>query len=228
MNFKTSVIYSRILGICALLMLQALLTGCGTDRALTLEDLSRQENAGETAEEALNGERSDETVLEDISADAGSGSTELPADTVAESGELMVYVCGAVEHSGVYRLPEGARICDALEAAGGMRPDAAEGYLNLAAPVTDGQELYFPTVAEVSGQMFPGGPESGSGSLVNINTADAAALQALPGVGATKAAAILNYREKNGSFRTTEDLMKVSGIGESTYENLKDFVTVGP
>lgn len=244
MNYKTTVIYSRILWISVLLMFQAMMTGCGADRALTLEDLSRREAAEGTAPEANfstgqppkdgadpgagDSDAGNPGADRNGAAVPGSGAGSAQSDAPAEAPVLTVYVCGAVARSGVYRLPEEARICDALDAAGGMTPEAAEGYLNLAAPVTDGQELYFPTVEETSGRGFPGAEEKGSGGLVNINTADEAALQTLPGVGKTRAGAIISYREKNGGFRTAEDLMKVSGIGESTYETLKDFVTVGP
>lgn len=158
--------------------------------------------------------------------------------------EIVVHVTGAVEKSGVYRLPAGSRVNDALAKAD-VQAEADLNSLNLAAPLIDGQKIVVPIKQEnsmVNGQgVNPGGPFSagspknmgsggtpapGSGSLVNINTADQAALDSLPGIGPALAQRIIQYREKNGPYKVPEDIKNVSGIGEKRFENLKDLISV--
>lgn len=157
---------------------------------------------------------------------------------------LYVHVCGAVEIPGVYELSEGSRICDAVEAAGGFLEEAAEDALNLAQPVTDGMKVEIPTkeeaelaeqVARESGQWTPewaavpsGDAGSGGGEdpKININTATAQELTALNGIGDSRAADIVAYREANGPFGSIEDLQKVPGIKDATFQKIKDDITV--
>lgn len=135
--------------------------------------------------------------------------------------QICVHVCGQVCQPGVVMLPEGSRAWEAVEAAGGFSGDAEESAVNLAAVLRDGERLYIPSVGENV-------PEIGSGTdggPVNLNTADAAGLQTLPGIGESRAADILSYREKNGGFRSVEEIMQVPGIKESIYEKIKDKIT---
>lgn len=136
--------------------------------------------------------------------------------------EIFVYVCGAVREPGVVRLAEDSRAADALAVAGGFREDAAQDAVNLAARLTDGEKLYFPTVEEAAAQAS----EDTSTGLVNINTADKEALCSLPGIGEAKAEDILRYREENGSFGSCEDIMLVPGIKTSVYNRIKEKITV--
>ncbi|HHW55113.1 MAG: helix-hairpin-helix domain-containing protein [bacterium] len=139
-----------------------------------------------------------------------------------EPGEVVVHVAGAVKRSGVYRLPEGSRVIDAVEAAGGGTEDADIHALNLADILIDGQRYYVPTLEETAGG---GGSYSASGTgKINLNRATKAELETLPGIGPTLAERIITYREQQGPFRRPEDLKNVSGIGEKTYENLKDYI----
>jgi len=170
-----------------------------------------------------------------------SGTAE-SGQAAAQTASVRVYVCGAVMCPGVVDIPEGSRAEDALLAAGGFSPDAGREALNLADWVTDGQMLYFPTekeAAEWKNQGYtaqsgsPAGGSQGTGTtqnpasgLVNINTADKALLCTLPGIGESRAADIIAYREKNGSFETCGDVMKVSGIKTSVYEKIRDKITV--
>lgn len=159
-------------------------------------------------------------------------SSEETSENVSSSEMVCVHVCGAVNNSGVYYLEAGSRVHEAVEMAGGLSEDAAEEYINLAAVLTDGEQIYIPTCEEAQEQDFEIASSSQSDSsssddgLVNINTATSEELETLPGIGQTKAAAIISYRENNGDFSSIEDITNVSGIGESTYENIKDYITV--
>jgi len=160
----------------------------------------------------------------------------------------VLYVVGAVEHAGVVRVAADARVTDALTAAGGAAADADLSRLNLARPVVDGERLYVPRIgeAEVPAELPPGGGAgagagaggSGSGAdgagggagaaaqVVDLNTADATALETLPGIGPALAERILAWRDEHGGFRSVEDLLEVSGIGEGRFAELQDRVTV--
>ena len=147
--------------------------------------------------------------------------------TTAPPGPVVVHVAGAVVSPGVQRLPAGSRVIDAVDAAGGLRPDADAGRVNLAAELTDGSQVYVPAVGEAvpSGTTSAGGGAPGDG-LVDLNTADAAALETLPGVGPATAAAIIDHRERNGPFASVEGLLEVRGIGEAKLAQLRDLVRV--
>ena len=208
----------------------AMLTGCtSADTEVVLEDVS-----GESASEA--------SEAGDVEAIADSSFTEASSDPV-----VVVYVCGAVAESGVYELPSGARLDDAVKAAGGFGEEADRTYVNLAAPVTDGMKLYIPTTQEVaqangSGNQVPGvgegaldsydiaadlsGGQASDSGLVNINTATKEELTALSGIGAGCADRIIAYRNEKGPFKSIEDIMKVSGIKEKLFSKIKDQITV--
>lgn len=159
--------------------------------------------------------------------DPGSARPQ-EAGQVSDAGdtadEICVYVCGAVESPGVVFLPGGSRAADALEAAGGFAPEAAEEAVNLAARVSDGEKLYFPTSEEYAVQSQR--EEASAAGLVNINTADIAQLCTLPGIGESRAADIIAYREAHGGFAACEDIMQVSGIKESVYNKISGRITV--
>lgn len=153
-------------------------------------------------------------------------TVETPTPTV---DGVLVHVLGAVARPGVYRLAAGARVLDAVAAAGGLRAEADPAGVNLARVIADAEQLRIPVVGEV----LPAAPSGSSGitgvrsdGLVDLNRADAAGLETLPGVGPATAARIIRWREANGGFRTVEDLLAVSGIGERTLETLRDLVTV--
>lgn len=136
--------------------------------------------------------------------------------------EIYVYVCGAVTKPGVVCLPEGSRADAALEAAGGFRADAAIDVVNLAARLSDGEKLYFPTQAEAESSVA----QEIETALVNINTADREMLCSLPGIGETRAEDILRYREENGPFESCEEIMLVPGIKTSVYNKIRERITV--
>ena len=139
------------------------------------------------------------------------------------SPELFVHVCGCVRRPGLYRLEAGSRIMQAVEAAGGFDKKADQEVWNLAAPLEDGMQIRIPAKGE-KGEK----PESAndSSSLVNINTASAAELITLKGIGEGRAKDIVDYREQNGSFHRIEDIKSVPGIGPGIYEKIKEAITV--
>ena len=143
------------------------------------------------------------------------------AFSVGEAGAIYVHVLGAVHEPGLHELRPGDRVVDAIAAAGGFTDNADETQLNLARLLVDGEQLYAPVLGEV-----PVASTGSTGGKVNLNTADQAALETLPEVGPSLAQAILSWREKNGRFSAVEDLMSVSGIGDKTFDMLKDLVTV--
>lgn len=159
-----------------------------------------------------------------------SGESRESAQDAEQSGSpqqeetIRVYVCGAVANPGVVEIPQGSRAEDALRAAGGFGAEAGREAVNLADWVSDGQKLYFPTADEAA-QESRAEADSASG-LVNINTADAAALCTLPGIGESRAQDIISYREANGRFETCEDIMKVPGIKTAAYGKICDKITV--
>jgi competence protein ComEA len=145
-----------------------------------------------------------------------------------DSGEsrvlIYVYVCGAVCDPGVVVLPAGSRADDAVKAAGGMTQDADRAYVNLAAVVSDGEKVFIPTLEEA--KTFYREQVANEAGLININKADLTRLCTLPGIGESRAADIIAYREKNGLFRAIEDIMKVPGIKTSTFSKISDMITV--
>jgi competence protein ComEA len=143
--------------------------------------------------------------------------------------EVIVHVVGAVTRPGLYRLPEGSRVDDALAEAGGPKPKAALELLNLAAPVADGQQVVVPakgdTVAAAGGSTGASGSALGvPQGKVHLNSASLEELDTLPGVGPVTAQRILDYRTENGAFRSVEELDAVSGIGPARLEQLLPLV----
>jgi competence protein ComEA len=151
--------------------------------------------------------------------------TPLPTSTPAP---IRVHVSGAVGQPDVYELPAGSIVKDAVEAAGGPTDSANLDGVNLAVELHDQQQVYVPRQGETV-PMAPATEDEGAASgPVNINTATAAELETLPGIGPKTADTIVEYREANGPFETIEDIMDVPGIGEGTFEKIKDRIAVGP
>lgn len=142
---------------------------------------------------------------------------------------VFVHVSGAVAGPGLYHLAAGARVFDAVSAAGGLTAEADSSAVNLARLLTDGEQLHVPTIAETAesppgGSGSPGAAEAGG--KINLNTADLAALDTLPRVGPAIAQRIIDWREANGRFTSVDDLLSVPGIGEKMLAGLRDLVTV--
>lgn len=147
------------------------------------------------------------------------------ADSEISSGEAVyVFVCGQVLHPGVYGMPGGSRICDALVAAGGCLETADICAVNQAARLQDGEKIYIPAVGEEP--AVTGDDAEASDGLVHLNRATKAELMTLPGIGESKANQILAYREEHGGFSTVEELMNISGIKEGVFQRIEDYITV--
>jgi competence protein ComEA len=142
---------------------------------------------------------------------------------------VIVYITGAVPRPGVYALPQGARIQDAISAAGGFLAEAEKSQINLAALLEDGEKLDIPYIEGASPILATPAEAvvTSTTELIDINIASATELEELPGIGPTTAQKIVEYREQNGPFLSTEDIINVSGIGPGTYERIKDLITVG-
>ena len=178
--------------------------------------------------------RSDSSAL---AAPARSPRTAHRAPTTTTRPPVLVHVAGAVVHPGLVRVATGARVADAITAAGGPVPDADLDRLNLAAKVADGQRILVVVRGAAGSEPAAGSGASGGGAdasggapadgaPVNLNTATVADLDGLPGIGPTLAAAILRERERRGGFTSIEQLRDVRGIGEKRFADLKGLVTV--
>lgn len=154
---------------------------------------------------------------------------------------IEVSIIGGVVHPGVYTLPEGSRVKDAVDAAGGFLATTNAGSINLAAKLEDGQQVQIPGGVAGSSTSQPGGlpfsiiPTYGppgtptvSVTRININTATLAQLDSLPGIGPTTAQNIISYRTQHGAFARIQDIMNVPGIGPATFDAISNLITVGP
>lgn len=209
---------------CSALLLSLMLSGCGKEQSIEVTGIQEADVTEETAE--------------------GPAPSKEP-ETAAPA--IVVYVRGAVKKPGVYRLPDGSRVYEAIGAAGGFSPDADQEWLNQAELLADGEMLTVSTLEETSKFKAAGdgqtqgasaagstdqkvisgkaGVSSGEG-LLNLNSATKDQLMTLPGIGEAKADAIIRYREENGPFASPEDVMNISGIKDSVYSKIKDRITV--
>jgi competence protein ComEA len=140
---------------------------------------------------------------------------------------ILVHVSGSVPNPGVYALPRSSRVQDAIQAAGGLLPEADEQILNLAAPLKDGERVKVPSQRPTAAPLSPdsSAPTTGSG-LINLNWATQVELESLPGIGPEMAKRILDYRDQNGPFESIEAIQQISGIGPATFARLQDLITV--
>ena len=193
----------------ALFLLAVLLWGCGDEVVYQLkEDAGKQQDVPAAQAEG----------------DAGAVSDGETAEE-PEKSTIVVHVCGAVARPGVYELGAGSRAEAAVKAAGGLTGDALEESLNQARILTDGEQIRVLTKEEAQ-NAAAAGQEGVSGGKIDINTADISGLVTLNGIGETKAEAIIAYREAHGGFKKIEDICEVDGIGEKTFEKIKDSITV--
>lgn len=154
----------------------------------------------------------------------------IPQETNKTLENIVVHIDGAIAKPGIVKIAEGSRIIDVIDAAGGLTELADISKINLAYIVSDAQKIYIPTADDLSNESYISNSagvnvlESNS-FKTNINTASQTELESLPGIGASTAQKIINYRNEHGKFQKAEDIMNVSGIGESKYSNIKDYIT---
>lgn len=163
--------------------------------------------------------------------DSGQIDSGQPDSTQPSAAMVYVHVCGEVGQPGVYGLPEGSRVYEAVEAAGGIMDGGAADYLNLAETLRDGMKLEVPSESQVKEWEAQGikpaaDPEAKTRSMVNLNTATREELMSLRGIGESRAEDIIRYRETYGGFQSIEDIMNVSGIKDAAFEKIKDSITV--
>jgi competence protein ComEA len=152
--------------------------------------------------------------------------TTVPVGAETGHASIVVHVAGAVATPGVYVLEADDRVIDAVTAAGGPLPDADLSMVNLAAPLIDGVQVRVPAMGEIVGPL-PGATAAGPSGPIDLNRATADAFEALPGIGPATAAAIVEWRDRNGPFVTVEQLLDVPGIGPAKFERIVDDVVVG-
>ena len=206
----------------------------GSEEELAESGAGREDASGDAGQPGDFGDETEESTAGDAGqlGDSGDG-------TVTENTVIYVDVTGAVKAPGVYTLPAGSRVFEAIALAGGAREDASLENLNQAGLLQDGQQIRVYTEEEAAQMAQQGslpslpGAETAAGqeegqeaSKVNINTAGKDELMTLTGIGETRAEAILAYRQETGGFQAPEDLMQVEGIKEKTFEKLKDQITV--
>lgn len=267
MKIRSHIRRVRLVFSIFLLLILAGLTGCKDDGTEFLEKELVQEESTEASgidaeqeepkdtESEVSGKKSAEDEA-DISQKKQNESAEEQAPEVEEQlpeisdtpQNIYVDICGAVTSPGVYELPYGSRVFQAIEQAGGYLPEAAASYLNRAKGLSDGQQIYVPTQEEVNSQVLAvtqdgteassgndtdngsgqeaSGEDTGTEQKIDLNTADVSQLTTLTGVGESKALAIIAYREENGPFTSAEDIMNVPGIKEGTYEKIKDKIAI--
>lgn len=195
-NVITCILLSVVLGVCGCTKKEQLVLSVQNDTAVNMEE-NRE--------------------------DIGDARAEL-AEKDGLQQSIYVHVCGAVVNPGVYELPTGSRVYEAVQAAGGFTEEADANYVNQALALTDAVQLVIPTVEEAEAwQTQDGQADDGK---ININTASESQLCDIPGIGAVRAAAIAAYRQEHGAFETIEDIMKVSGIKQGTYDKIKDSIKV--
>ena len=183
--------------------------------------------SGKETDSACVEERTSSELLypESITAEA---QDENMADENVQTKQCYVHICGAINKPGVYCVEEGSRLYEVILLAGGMTPEAADATVNQAQKVSDGMQIYIPTDEEVQNGTANGtqGGVPETDGRVNINTAGVEQLCTLPGIGETRAQAIIAYRTKHGAFQSVEELMNVSGIKAGIFERIKELIRV--
>lgn len=244
---------SALVGIAVLVLIAVgviHLSGSGTAVPLQGEEIGSQQAGGQEPDDQPSGDQQPDSQQAPAGgSDAAAGFASAPeaageagADPSSGAqtgeGEVVVHVSGAVHSPGVVQLPPGSRVEDALQAAGGTTEDADLAAINLARPLADGEQIHVPVPGEEAPSVAaPGDPGAGGGAdgdpgegtgggPIDLNTASAAQLEELPGVGPSIAQRILEHREKNGPFASVDALLEVSGIGPATLEKIRDRASV--
>lgn len=215
-----------IVGLC-------LLCGC---QAKTYEFSGGFETGYEDADDSGTQGGEDTVIPQEADTGAAKREKESAAEHMPDPSGCYVHICGAVMNPGVYCVTEGSRLYEVILAAGGMTADAMDEAVNQAQEVTDGMQVYIPSrTQETAGEGRMSGQEplltgnagaTAQDTRIDLNTAGVEALCTLPGVGETRARAIIAYRQEHGAFQSTEELMNVTGIKAGVYEKIKELIKV--
>ena len=219
-------IISRRAAALALLFCVMLCCGCGRQQPVTYALGEAPAAASAGTHPGGRAAQAEQTVSAAASASAVSvmqtGGTEAPSE---EAQEICVYVCGAVRKPGVYMLPAGSRVYAALEAAGGLLPEADPRQINQAELLADGQQITIYTEEDL--EAMPSAEAAvGADGRVNINTAGTEELMTLPGIGQVRAEAIVRWREEHGAFASIEEITQVEGIKEASFRKISDRICI--
>lgn len=204
----------------------ALLCGCASTRDEVAVVLRDEEQA---VQESGGAETSGNNMTDVSFLKSAAGTADV---TGSEPPQVYIYVCGAVALPGVYSLAQGSRLYEAVELAGGLTADADENCLNMARQIIDGEQVVILTqeealaLKEAGEYTYPSGEAAQDSGLVNINTATVTELTTVSGIGAGRAQAIVDYREKNGSFGSIDEIKKVDGIKDGLFSKIKDKITI--
>lgn len=203
---------------CVFFITFIFLTGCsGNEEIISMSG---------THKEAL--ASGDISISSDMSSDYAYNDGDL---SVNNNSSIYVFICGEIERPGVYEMPDGSRVYELINRAGGITPGGAVESVNQAEALSDSQQIYIPSKEEAKSKAAVAtsgsdGLVTSNKSLININTADEATLQQINGIGASRAADIVAYRNSSGGFNTIEDIMKVPGIKDGLFSKIKDQITV--
>ena len=192
---------------------------------------------------SINNFESESSMQNDTSAFSTSEDVKNEISEDSEKDEILIHISGSVKNEKVISLPEGSRIQDAINAAGGLTDEADLTNINLAYILEDGEKIYIPKKGEeFAEESYSSAVSSETSSVktgissstissskttkININKATQTELETIPGIGPSTALKIIDYREENGKFNSIEDIKNVSGIGDAKYEKMKDYITV--
>ena len=214
---KQKIIFFIIFGIMSIVIIYYFYSSLYTDNfAISYEDLISKNNF----------------IIDSSNTEIYSNNL---TNVVSQSNSIVVYICGAVKNTKVVTLKENSRICDAIDAVGGLTNDADLTNINLAYPLEDGEKIYIPKKGELLEEehILSSTPQSystyfntSSNKKININSATQTELETLPGIGPSTALKILEHKKNNGNFSSIEDIKDIPGIGESKYESIKDYIKV--
>lgn len=204
-----------------LLVMGIYMTGCsGVGEEFILTDTEEKQ------EVIITGQEQETATPETVQAGTTQELMTQAAVQTEETGTVFVFVCGQVAVPGVYELPAGSRIYDAIMQAGGCMETADICAVNQAGYLEDGMQIYIPAIGETYKEAASEEQASRTDGRISINHADKNELMTLPGIGESKADAILEYRQSHGAFSSIEELMNIPGIKEGIFNNIQDYITV--
>lgn len=210
----------------AISLCSVLTISVGCTQETTVYELQDEKNQGDIPKTPDSEEDSKERTAKTAES---SEQSMVDADTEEQSAEVVVYICGAVASPGVYTLPDGSRMYELIEAAGGLLEDADNRVLNQAEMLQDGQQVVVYTKEEAVDLPVPdsgAGKSASNGEKVNLNTARAEELMTLSGIGEARAQAIIAYREQHGGFQSIEEIMEIEGIKEKLFEKIREQIEI--